>query len=56
MSCVNTNSQEFISTSQRLNLSKGDLELIVHEFINTPGNADSFPSDAYIQGRLVGSN
>lgn len=56
MSCVNTNSQEFISTSQRLNLSKEDLELIVHEFINTPGNADSFPSDAYIQGRLIGSN
>ena len=56
MSCVNTNSQEFISTSERLNVSKEDLELIVHEFINTPGHEDSFPSDAYIQGRLVGSN
>lgn len=56
MSCVNIKSQEFISTSQRLNLSKEDLELIVHEFINTPGNENSFPSDSYIQGRLIGSN
>ena len=54
MGCVNTNSKEFKDTAKRLNVHPSALEGVVHEFINTKGNEDSFPSDDYIQKRLKG--
>lgn len=54
MGCVNTNSKEFKDTAKRLNVHPSALEGIVHEFINTKGNEDLFPSDDYIQKRLKG--
>lgn len=56
MSCVNTKSKEFIETAKRLDLSSGTLELIVHEFQNTEGNEEGFPSDAYILERIRGKS
>lgn len=48
MSCVNTKSKEFKDAVTRLDLHPDTLELIVHEFINIPGNEDKFPSDDQI--------
>lgn len=56
MSCVNTKSKEFIETAKRLDLSSGTLELIVHEFQNTEGNEEGFPSDTYILERVRGES
>lgn len=52
MGCVNTKLPEFIEASNRLNINRGELELIVHKFINTEGNETSFPSDQYILEQL----
>lgn len=61
--CVNTKSTDFIKASQELDISKQDLEAIVHEFINDPKNYDPskdkeipFPSYSYIQSKLIGYN
>lgn len=54
MGCVNTNSKEFKDTAKRLNVHPSALEGVVHEFINTKGNEELFPSDDYIQKRLKG--
>ena len=56
MSCVNIKSEEFKSTAKRLDLSSGTLEMIVHEFQNTVGNEGTFPTDEYIQSKLVGKS
>lgn len=56
MSCVNIKSEEFKSTAKRLDLSSGTLEMIVHEFQNTVGNEDTFPTDEYIQSKLLGKS
>lgn len=55
MSCVNRNLREFKDAAVRLDIHPDDLELIVHDFINTPGNENTFPSDAEIMERLIGS-
>lgn len=52
--CVNTHSREFKDTAKRLNISEAFLEKIIHEYINTEGNAEAFPSDSYIQSRVSG--
>ena len=52
--CVNVNSKEFKDTAKRLNISHGSLENIVHEFVNTEGNENSFPSDSYILSKVEG--
>ena len=52
--CVNTSSKEFKDASKRLNISEGSLENIVHEFMNTEGNENSFPSDSYILSKVEG--
>ena len=52
--CVNTKSKEFKETVERLNISQGSLENIVHEYINAEGNVDSFPSDSYILSKIEG--
>lgn len=54
MGCVNTNSKEFKDTAKRLNVHPSTLEGVVHEFINTKGNEELFPSDDYIQKKLKG--
>lgn len=54
MNCVNTKSKEFKDTCSRLNIAKEHLEIIVHEYQNTEGNDNSFPSDSYIMERLTG--
>ena len=51
--CVNLNSKEFKETSKRLNISEKYLEPIIHKYINTVGNEDSFPSDSYIREQLI---
>ena len=56
MSCVNIKSEEFKSTAKRLDLSSETLEMIVHEFQNTVGNEDTFPTDKYIQSKLLGKS
>ena len=53
--CVNKSSKEFKDTCSRLNISEDSLEIVVHEYQNTEGNAESFPSDSYIMERLKGS-
>lgn len=52
--CVNTNSREFKDAAKRLNISENSLENIVHEYVNTEGNVDSFPSDSYILSKVAG--
>ena len=52
--CVNTKSKEFKDAVDRLNISQGSLENIVHEYINAEGNVDSFPSDSYILSKIEG--
>ena len=52
--CVNTKSKEFRDAVDRLNISQGSLENIVHEYINAEGNVDSFPSDSYILSKIEG--
>ena len=52
--CVNTHSREFKNTAKRLNISEAFLEKIIHEYINTEGNAEAFPSDSYIQSKVSG--
>ena len=52
MACVNTRLPEFKDTAKRLNINSGELELIVHKFINQKGNEDKFPSDDYILQQL----
>ena len=52
--CVNTHSREFKDTAKRLNMSEAFLEKIIHEYINTEGNAEAFPSDSYILSKVSG--
>jgi len=52
--CVNTNSKEFKDTAKRLDISESSLENIVHEYMNTEGNVNSFPSDSYILSKVTG--
>lgn len=54
MSCVNISSKEFKDTAKRLDISSGSLENIVHEYMNTEGNENSFPSDSYILSKVEG--
>lgn len=54
MSCVNKSSKEFKDTCKRLNVSSENLEITVHEYQNTEGNENSFPSDSYIMEKLKG--
>lgn len=53
--CVNTHSKEFKDTAKRLDISENSLESIVHRFINTEGNENSFPSDSYILSNVEGT-
>ena len=55
INCVNINSKEFKNTVKDLNVSSGDLELIVHKFQNIEGNEDKFPSYLYIKKQLYGT-
>ena len=43
MSCVNTNSKEFKSLLDKVDVSSATLELIIHKIQNTE-NTDRFPS------------
>ena len=52
--CVNTASREFKDTAKRLDISEASLENIVHNYINTEGNENSFPSDSYILSQVEG--
>lgn len=56
MSCVNIKHPEFIAQAKRLNISKGQLRNITHEFQNQKGNEESFPSDAYVLSKLQKPN
>ena len=52
--CVNRSSTKFKETAKRLNIDSNQLELIVHEYINSVGEANAFPSDDYIQSKVLG--
>lgn len=52
--CVNTHSREFKDLAQRLDMSEASLENILHEYMNTEGNAEAFPSDSYILSKING--
>ena len=52
--CVNRSSTKFKETAKRLNIDSNQLELIVHEYINSVGEANAFPSDDYIQSKVSG--
>lgn len=57
MSCVNTKHKEFIQLSEKLNISEGNLELLIYEYQNTNSdNENKFPSEEYIKQRLTGTN
>lgn len=43
----------FKSKAAELNISEGTLENILYEYRNSVGDAFAFPSDAYIQGKLM---
>ena len=51
--CVNVKSKEFISLCKDLNVSSGDLALIVYEYQNS-FNTDEFPSKEFILNKLQG--
>ena len=53
--CVNLSLKEFKDCCKRLNVSAATLEPIVHEYINTVGGENSFPTDAYIERVIHGS-
>lgn len=53
--CVNLSLKEFKDCCERLNVSAATLEPIVHEYINTVGGENSFPTDAYIERVIHGS-
>ena len=53
--CVNLNSKEFKDCCKRFDVTAASLEPIIHEYINTEGNENSFPSDFYISERLEGA-
>ena len=46
----------FIAKAKQLNLSEAALEGIVHKYINKRGNANDFPSDAYIMAQYAVQN
>ena len=52
--CVNVKSKEFISLCKDLNVSSGDLALIVYEYQNS-FNTDEFPSKEFILNKLQGT-
>lgn len=52
--CVNISSKEFKDAAKRLDIDGVSLENIVHEFINSEGNANAFPSDSYILSKVEG--
>ena len=43
--CVNIKSKEFKYLAKRLDISEASLENILHEYMNTEGNTEVFPSD-----------
>lgn len=51
--CVNVKSKEFISLCKDLNISSGNLALIVYEYQNS-FNTDEFPSKKFILNKLQG--
>lgn len=53
--CVNLSLKEFKDCCERLNVSAATLEPIVHEYINTVGGENSFPTDVYIERVIHGS-
>ena len=53
--CVNLSLKEFKDCCKRLNVSAATLEPIIHEYINTVGDENSFPTDAYIERVIHGS-
>lgn len=53
--CVNLSLKEFKDCCERLNVSATTLEPIVHEYINTVGGENSFPTDTYIERVIHGS-
>ena len=53
--CVNLSLKEFKDCCKRLNVSAATLEPIVHEYINTVGGENSFPTDVYIERVIHGS-
>ena len=55
MACVLRNEQ-FKRAAKQNNISEDQLELIVHEFINTVGNETSFPSSDYIEQKVSGKS
>lgn len=52
--CVNISSKEFKDAAKRLDIDEVSLENIIHEFINSEGNANAFPSDSYILSKVEG--
>ena len=49
------NSKQFKDSQTKYDLHESELEQIVHEWINTEGNEESFPTDDFIQSRIEGS-
>lgn len=47
---------QFKEAAKRLNLSDDALERIVHNYINTVGDANAFPSDSYIKAQYAIEN
>lgn len=52
MSCITTNSEEFKEAVNRLDVHPDNLEVVLHKFLNTEG--DAFPTDAQIMAELNG--
>lgn len=53
--CNNVNSKEFKSLCEDLNVSSGDLSLIIYEYQNSL-DTDKFPSKEYILNKLKGTS
>ena len=54
--CVNIKSSQFKETAKRLDISEGQLEEIVHKYMNSEGTENQFPSDDYIQQQVSGKS
>lgn len=53
LGCISTSSPEFKEMAQRLNVSEGSLENIIHNYQESEGNA-SFPPDSYVLSKVEG--
>lgn len=56
MSCVNIKHKDFIALVDATGISASNLEVIVHEYQNTLGDYESFPTVEYVNSRLEKPN